>query len=191
MCPRGATSSDDTKPGTPSRSYRSVPDDTRHPVEVGVVAGQIDDTSGLHERDQESVIGEQTVLNAQVSRHGDSLFGDQDDFQSEQGDLGERLTKAAELLEVLGMTSQAGGDALIGPAEYGAGFEGHQSVRHFRQDMRRCPTIELSMFKALQEPGASTAVDGLGREMVDEDVGIEENRIAGREVRERHDSAHG
>src|SRR5579884_4033334 len=93
-----------------------------------------------------------------------------------------------ELLNFAGMPSQSVGDALSRPTEAVAGFDGHQAMDRIRQDGGRGEPLNVLLFHAIQEALTGRPVNGMRDNGVDEDVGVQKDGSACRDVGERHSS---
>jgi hypothetical protein len=114
-----------------------------------------------------------------------------DDVKSEEHDPFERLVKTLELLKVVRMATQTRGNALVRPAEHRAGFDGHQPVGDFGENMRRGPTFDLLAFQAFQKRGSGGSVTGIRDEVIDEGIRVEKNSSPRGEISKRHGLSHG
>src|SRR5262249_22265422 len=71
----------------------------RDTVEVGVMAGQEGEAVVLHDSHDQGITGEQTILTAKVRCPGNLRAGDGKDLNADHGNLINRLTGTAQLLD--------------------------------------------------------------------------------------------
>ena len=110
-----------SKPSTADQSAASNGGVSRQPghvVEIGVVTGQVHQTVCLHDGDGESIIAQQTMLDAESSGGGDQVRRNGQNLDAQLGDVVDRLTKRIQFLNVHRLLLQAIDDFRF-PAELG------------------------------------------------------------------------
>jgi serine/threonine protein kinase/Flp pilus assembly protein TadD len=171
------------------RSRRRVARDPRQAVEVGVVAGQLGQAMRLHQGHHQGVIGQQACLPAD-GRGGYNQGGvngkDMDERAADACNRGLAVRKGLDDVRVL---FQALKQFSRGPRVVGPGLDGHQAVGNFGEDCCGRVARDLLILDALEQLAARTAPVGVGSEVVNERVRVDENGVAGNEVKECHGSS--
>jgi hypothetical protein len=90
----------------------------------------------VHQRDNKCVIGEKAMLPTDIRGIAYPLFGDFRHSQTKARDLLQCLFIASELAQFLRVTSQARRNTLIGPSKERTRLNRHETVRHFRENVR-------------------------------------------------------
>ncbi len=173
------------------RSHWAVARDPRHAVEVGVAAGDLAQAVGLHDGDDQAVVGQQPDLLAESGGRQEHVGGDRQHLQLTPRHLLEGRPERAQAPDLGRVGPQAVADAREGPAEQVARLGRHQPMGGLAEHLRRGVAEEVPILDPLQEPGAGRPPGGVGPEVVDERVRVEEDRLPGQQVREGHGSSRG
>lgn len=176
----------DTVRGEEGTSGRRVARDARHAVKVGVFAGEGGEAMKLHEGNNQSIIRQQFILLAEDRSRLHQGLGERQDLNKQMGQVCDRLAKDSELGDLGMVLAQAHGKARRWPASPLHGFESHQPIGEIRQHVSRRETADLLQLDALDQLRTSRPILGIAREMIDQHVGIEEDRLACRDVGEVH-----
>jgi hypothetical protein len=142
------------------RSRRRIPLDPRHAVEVGVVAGEVDETVKLHDGHCERIVGQKSELLTNCGRGANPLRLDRQHCQPRLEHVLDRTPEASQLLERARLPLQPLDD-LGGPAEYQRCLKEHQAMPSLAQDACRCKSPEVCRLDASQKPAAVVAEYGM------------------------------
>ena len=106
-------------------------------VEVRIVTGEVGETTGLHDRDDQGITHEQLMPLAHEGCSLDQGRSDRNGLDSEDRNLRDGVNMKGQLGDLNVMFSQSSGDPGRRPAEPIERLEGHQAMGNLAQDVRR------------------------------------------------------
>src|SRR5262249_19360314 len=141
-------------PGTPGRDPAldgSVTSQSRHTVEVRVEAGEVGKTLIPHHSHDKGIPVQKTRLPGEIDGQGNQRDSNTEDTDTGGGDFVHGLPGPDQLLDLRRVAAQAIRDALNGPAEAVARFNGHDPVDDVAEDVARNACRDLLVLHPLEE----------------------------------------
>jgi hypothetical protein len=155
-------------------SGRRVARQPWHAVEIGVVTGEVSQTMSLHDRHNQGVATEKLVLLAKRRGRHDQRLRDRHHLDAKGGDVIYRLPMTRKVANLRVMFLEAGHRTSLRPAATCYGFNGHQPVGHVGQHMGGGAASEFLAGDAFHQQATSGPNRWFGCEMIDEDIGVNE-----------------
>ncbi len=148
-------------------------------TKIVVVAGEMGEMVQGHGGDNQRIIHEQVVTLAQLAGEYELAPSDWQDPDAQVWNLSEKIASGCQRREVLGVTAEQVQRGLRGgQLESLDRFSQRQAMKHFAQDHRGGDEANLASLGAMkQERAAGASLQG----MVDQHIGIQEDRFAGGE----------
>jgi uncharacterized membrane protein len=158
--------------------HRRIASDPRNAIEVGVVAGKVDETVMLHDGGQQGVVGQKSDLLAHRRPYIPQRCGQQNDLDSIPRHLAQGLTEASQRLHTRRIPLESVGDSRKWPAERRTCLQCHEPMRHLGEHVSRREARQFLVFNPLQELRARRAELRMGLEVINERIGVQEDSFA-------------
>lgn len=130
----------------------------------------------LHDCHDQGVARKEFVLSAQHGCGLDQRLRDGKHLDGQQRNPRDGFQIDVQLGDFLVTPSQLDGNPPWRPTEHLDGFEGHQAMGEIGQQVRRSETLNSPLLDPLEQSGAGRPVLQFVAEMVNERVGIDEDR---------------
>ena len=153
-----------------------------HAFEIRVVGCDASEAVMPHDGEIEGIVGEKAVCLLDVMAVVDVRDFERKDLDTDSLNSLRRREMLDKLLDVRRMALEVADSRLGLELKRADGFDDHQAMKGFSQNQCGSEAGEPGVFNALQEVGAVVGEFSGAREMVDENVGVNEDVRAVRKV---------